>query len=324
MIKQITSLVLFSSFIGLAQAQEVTIEKKISKKPTIVKVDTSISLTILIDGDKVIINGKPADKNDPRLKKLGKIKIITNDLNGSSADHFEELDEIEELEGLEADQFNRMAPPPQPMPNKAFLGVLTAENNLGALVNEVSEGSPAEKAGLHKNDIITQVNETTIKSPKDLYEIVGSLKPEDKATIVYLRAGKEAKLITTLAKNKNIPKAQYFNFSMPNMPTMPGMPNMDDLIEHVKKPKLGISIEDLETRDGVKVKLIQPGSLAEKAGFKVNDLIVSLDKNEVKEVSDIKWDYFEAGKQLVFGIKRDGVAKTIAVTIPKKLKTANL
>ena len=238
------------------------------------------------------------------------------------------------------DQFNLMAPPPPPLPNKAFLGVITAENDLGAIVNEVSEGSPAEKAGLKKNDIITKLNETSIKGPKDLYDAVGKLNAEDKVTIKYLRAGKELKLTAQLAKNKNTPKAQYFNFNIPgdiDRPNfrnkmgdknfnfrMPNMPDMEGIIGDIKKPKLGISIEDLESNDGVKVKTIMPGSPAEKAGFKVNDIIVSLDKSEVKEVTDLKWEYFEAGQLLKFGIKRDGIAKTIEVKLPKKLKTADL
>ncbi len=343
MIKQIASLLLFSSLLGQTKvhSQEVKIEKKIVTKKSPQIVDTTNNLTILVDGDKVIINGKEADKNDPRLKKLGKIKIITNDHNGKSEDRLNELNEIDGLDNLiEDDQFNMMAPPPQPNPNKAFLGVITAENDLGALVNEVSEGSPAEKAGLKKNDIITKVNETSIKGPKDLYETVGKLNPEDKVIIVYLRAGKEAKLTTQLAKNKNTPKAQYFNFNIPgdiDSPNfrnrmgdknfnfrMPNMPDMDGIIDNIKKPKLGISIEDLESNEGVKVKSVIPGSPAEKAGIKVNDIIFSLDKNDIKEVSDLKWEYFEAGQVLKFGIKRDGIAKIIEVKLPKKLKTADL
>jgi serine protease Do len=343
MIKQIATLVLFSTMIGQTQvkSQEVKIEKKIVTKNSPQKIDTSINLTILIDGDKVIINGKEADKNDPRLKKLGKMRIITNDHNAQSADTLDELNELEGLDNIMGDnQFNIMAPPPQPMPNKAFLGVISAENKLGAIVNEVSEGSPAEKAGLKKDDIITKLNETSIESPKDLYEAVGKLKPEDKVTINYLRAGKALKLTTQLAKNKNTPNARYFNFNIPgdiDSPNfrnrmgdknfnfrMPNMPEMDGIIGDMKKPKLGISIEDLASNEGVKVKAVVPGSPAEKAGFKVNDIIVSLDKSEVKEVTDLKWEYFEAGQVLKFGIKRDGQAKTIEVKLPKKLKTADL
>jgi len=344
MIKQIATLVLFSTIVGQTQvkSQEVKIEKKIvtNASPQL-KIDTSVNLTILIDGDKVIINGKEADKNDPRLKKLGKMRVITKDNNGLSEDALDEMNELDGLENIMGDnQFNIMAPPPQPMPNKAFLGVLSSEDELGAIVSEVSEGSPAEKAGIKKNDIITKLNETSIKSPKDLYEAVGKLKPEDKVIINYLRAGKESKLTVQLAKNKNTDKARYFNFNIPgdiDSPNfrnrmgdknfnfrMPNMPDMDGMIDNIKKPKLGISIEDLESNEGVKVKAIVPGSPAEKAGFKVNDIIVSLDKTEVKEVTDLKWEYFEAGQVLKFGIKRDGLAKTIEVKLPKKLKTADL
>ena len=57
-----------------------------------------------------------------------------------------------------------MAPasPLGPM-NKAFLGVATKASSEGALIVDVNEGSPAAKAGLKEEDIITQVNKEKIE-----------------------------------------------------------------------------------------------------------------------------------------------------------------
>ena len=105
MIKQIATLVLFSTMVGQTQvkSQEVKIEKKIVTKKSPQQIDTSINLTILIDGDKVIINGKEADKNDPRLKKLGKMRVITKDNNGPSEDALDEMNELDGLENIMGD-----------------------------------------------------------------------------------------------------------------------------------------------------------------------------------------------------------------------------
>ena len=57
--------------------------------------------------------------------------------------------------------------------NSAFLGVSSRKAEKGgATVLEVTEGSPAEKAGIKKGDIITKVNDNKIESPESLFETI--------------------------------------------------------------------------------------------------------------------------------------------------------
>ena len=86
--------------------------------------------------------------------------------------------------------------------NAAFLGVITESVEKGAMINSVSENSPAQKAGLKEDDIITKVNDKKIDGPNALYEVVGEFKPDDKINIIYLREGKEKKTTAVLEKNK--------------------------------------------------------------------------------------------------------------------------
>lgn len=51
-------------------------------------------------------------------------------------------------------------------------------------------------------------------------------------------------------------------------------------------PKLGVILE--EEKEGLKVKEVLNGSLAEKAGLIAGDLLVKVDENEVKKISDLK------------------------------------
>jgi serine protease Do len=242
-----------------------------------------------------------------------------------------------------------MAPPPPPT-NRAFLGVITEATEKGAKINSVSEESPAKKAGLKEGDVISKVNDTKIDGPNALYEAVGNYQPEDKITITFSREGKEQKVTAVLAKNKASENARSFSFVVPNgqmpnnfrrgfritpdqnfkfeMPEMPEMPEMAEL-EGInkrfdKKPKLGISIEDIESGEGVRIKNVNAGSAADKAGLKVNDIITQFDNKKVTDVSDLKWDYLLEGQILKFSILRNGDKKNIEVKIPKKLKTANL
>ncbi len=331
-----------------------------------VKTDVDVNMTVVVDGNKVTINGKEVDENDPRLQIEGKgnKRIILKKLDKQPRIIVEgrPLNSLDLGKGLELDgdiiinengddNFDIFVPN-ESKTNQAFLGVVTEETEQGAKINQVSEESPAAKAGLKEGDIITKVNDIKIDGPAALYDAIGKSKPEDKVTISYIRSGKTNTLVASLAKNKNT--MQYYNFSSPEgqggpsfditpkqyfdpntrklqpgqrgfsfIPNFPGMEGMT-IPGFEKKPKLGISIEDLEEGKGVKIKAIQEGSPADKAGLKVGDIITSIDKDEVKEVNDIKGQYFEAGQSIKVVIFRDKASKTIEVKIPKKINSADL
>ena len=305
----------------------IEITTKSSSKPTnkmgktIVgfEIDTT-NLSITVDGDQVMLNGEKVDPRDPRLKKIKRINVLGG-LNSKT------------IKGLILDPLAPEAPP-APM-NKAFLGVSTETSSEGALVVEVSPESPAAKAGLAEDDIITQVNKDPIKKQSDLYAAIGKYKEGDKVTIEYLRDGKKNKKEIVLAKNKMEARTEVYEFVPDNFNqnfnknirkgyALPNLPNLDEIFVNTKKPKLGISIEDLEEGNGVKITAVNEASPASKAGLKIGDIITSIDKHEVNEVNDIKWQNFDAGQTLKLSIMRNKEVKTIEVKIPKKINSADL
>ena len=70
----------------------------------------------------------------------------------------------------------------------------------GASVQQVTEGGPAEKAGLQENDIITAVNGTQISSSSELVEIVGNCAPGDELTLSVYRQGETLELTLTVGE----------------------------------------------------------------------------------------------------------------------------
>ena len=281
-------------------------------------IDTN-NISITVDGDQILLNGEKIDPKDPRLKKIKRINVIGKPLAPAS--------------------------PLGPM-NKAFLGVATKASSEGALIVDVNEGSPAAKAGLKEEDIITQVNKEKIEGPSDLYKVIGQYKADDKITIEYIREGKKNQKEIVLAKNKmDVIEASPNNNFNNNVDVfkleddemdkgfdkkfrrgfaLPDFPNIDEIYVNTKKPKLGISIEDLEEGNGVKITMVNKYSPADKAGLKVGDIITSIDKHDVKEVNDIKWQYFEAGQTIKLSVNRNKENKIIEVKIPKKINSADL
>ena len=71
----------------------------------------------------------------------------------------------------------------------------------GAAVKAVSEGSPAEEAGLQLNDIITQANGVAIESSDDLVQLVGSLYKGAELKLTVYRQG-ETLEITVIVGEK--------------------------------------------------------------------------------------------------------------------------
>ncbi|OIR12038.1 putative periplasmic serine endoprotease DegP-like precursor [mine drainage metagenome] len=300
---------------GTAFAQESSkIKEKKEERIIITKKGTGDQkMTVVVDGDKVTVNGKPVDQlNDKDVQVL---KEFDNDGNFS----------VELPEGLHG----MMAPPHMNMfkvsDNKAFLGVMTEKDEKGAKITDVTKESAAEKAGLKKGDIIIKVNDTKIEDGNSLYDAIGKFKPENKVKITYLRDGKENTVTASLGKNKSqnfVFNNRDFNFKMPPDGNFRNF-NFDF---RPSKPRLGLKIQDMENGSGVKVIDVDDESPAEKAGLKEDDIITEINGGEVKNVDDLrsKIKDLKEGDTYKIKYKRDGKTQSVEVKIPKKLKTADL
>ncbi len=93
---------------------------------------------------------------------------------------------------------------------KAYLGIryemisLSAAilNNVprGAFVVEVVSGSPAEKAGIQNEDIITKIDGDEIKTGEDVGKIISKKKPGDSVSVEIYRNGETKTLNATLSE----------------------------------------------------------------------------------------------------------------------------
>ena len=86
----------------------------------------------------------------------------------------------------------------------------------GVLVAGVSEGSPAEKAGLKQNDLITAVEGVKVRAPQAVAEAVAARKPGESVTLTVVRMPdtKELTIEVTLGENPSDGTKGWLGISM--------------------------------------------------------------------------------------------------------------
>ena len=293
--------------------------------------DKTDKLVIEVNGDKVTINGKPAEDY-----KDGNVTVDRNrykDLSGLSYAPHARISRGGVL-GFPGDGGSFYAIDD----NRAMLGVVTEDDEDGAKIKEITKESGAEKAGLKEGDIIKKIDEGKIEGPDDVTKAIRKHKPGEKVTITILRDKKEQKITAELTKwkgmNFSFNEGQNFNFEMPefkmeNLQALPRVPG--DVYGQVwdaynGRPKLGISVQDIEDGKGVKVIEVDDESNAEKAGIKEEDVITAINDTEVNSADEVAKIVRENKEKVSIKVKlnREGKSQTIDVKMPRKLKTADL
>jgi serine protease Do len=232
------------------------------------------------------------------------------------------------LENLSRERFSYKMPNfEMPEENKALLGVATEKDEKGARIVEVNPGTPAEKCGLQKDDIITSVNGYNISDPENLYQEVGKYQPEDKIKIDYLRNGEAKTTTAKLAPNVSVERRMPERLQDLNLPFFRDGEIWDLLDRNGgPKPNLGLTLTDTEKGRGVEVTSVKENTPAAKAGLQKTDLLLSINGKELKDVDDVKRmkSLLQEGDTWKVVYERSGKKMETDIKFPKKLKTAEL
>jgi len=146
----------------------------------------------------------------------------------------------------------------------------------GALVSQVVEDSPAEKAGLKRDDVIISFNGGAIKDASDIRNAVGLVEPGERYTITYLREGRKIKRrIEVEAVEEN--DEQSDSLAMNNGPET----------KNFSGATLANIPADLNLRggsEGVYVSEVEISSKAQRAGLVKGDVIRSVNRRDVQNL----------------------------------------
>ncbi|WP_300600121.1 PDZ domain-containing protein [Niabella sp.] len=290
-------------------------------------------MNIVIDGDKITVNGKrvDTDKEADITVKRKKIKDLDVYNEGGLSDRGRSFN-------FNMDRAGGMAP------NKAMLGVVTQKTDDGVTVMNVSEESAADKAGLKEGDIITAVDGKKIEAPDELSAAIKGKNPGDKVSISYKRDNKSYTAQAILTKWKapdtmglNLGKGNSFsapdfdfNDLMRQLPNQQGGVNRNFRFYgnpgfEPNSPKIGIRIQDLDKGDGVKIVDVDKGSDADKAGLKSGDIVKEINNQPVNG-TDQASRLIRGNRKpsLDFKISRNGKSQSVTVTQSARIKTADL
>ena len=147
----------------------------------------------------------------------------------------------------------------------------------GALVGEVFEGNPADKAGIKPKDVIIEVDGDKIEDSRDLSQKIAEIRVGEKITIKVLRGGKEHTFRVEIAKRTE--DKETLALQQPEEETGLGM-TVSTLTRELAS-RLNIS----ET-EGVVVVNVQEDGPADKADIQEGDLILEIDHKPIKTLED--------------------------------------
>ena len=178
---------------------------------------------------------------------------------------------------------------------------------IGALVNAVESGSPAEKAGIQVSDVITRFDGKPVNSADDLVRMVGNTRPGTRATVQVWRAKASRDLTVTIGE---MPADDRTAGRQQQRRGTPGKPTPDA----ATLSKLGMTLTDLREEQLKELKvsggvLVEEASgAAARAGIRRGDVIVAINNQNVKSVEHFAQliGQFEKGRSVALLVRRTG------------------
>jgi serine protease Do len=150
----------------------------------------------------------------------------------------------------------------------------------GALISEVTEGSPAQKSGLLQGDIVTSINETRVADVADLRNKIAMFAPDTQLTLRILRDGKERELVVTVGEQPADMASIAKKMSATTLSEM-GL-TLQDLTDEVAK-QFGYNKDQ-----GVLIADVDPNSPAAQVGLQAGQLVEEVNRIRIHNLKELQ------------------------------------
>lgn len=168
----------------------------------------------------------------------------------------------------------------------------------GALITQVSPGSPADKAGLQTKDIVDQINGKPIINAAQLRNAVGLVRVGTKLNLHVLRGNKKLNLEATV-----VPPKEAFTAAS-NVPSfLAGVRLRDfDQLDFNAREVKGVQVLDLDDNSAAALKGVRPG-----------DVILMANNVQVTTLQQLLQAANSNPKRLLLEISRSGGGRVFLV-----------
>ena len=208
----------------------------------------------------------------------------------------------------------------------------------GVGVTQVVKDSPAEKAGIRKDDVIVRLGGENVTSVRKLNRLVSEIAPDQTVSLTVSRGGSERELTATIARRRDTfsttegfrvgDEPRGFRWEGPLF-------NQDggDLVFALgNRRRIGVSTSELSKQlaeffgvaggSGVLVTSVTDDGPAARAGVKAGDVIIAIDGEKVDNTGDISRIVNQKKEgEVTLTIVRNKAQQTIRVT-PKQSESS--
>lgn len=163
------------------------------------------------------------------------------------------------------------------------------KNGGGVIVREVMEDSPAEKAGLKKDDVVLKIDGKDVKDMQSFRNTIAFLEPGTRVSLVIFRDGKEKKIRVKLGSLDDSKLAT----------------KMSEIAEELGLEVQGITAEvskqfGYDEGEGVIIVDVKSDSPAGRAGIKAGLVILSVNRKAVNTIAEFNEALAEAKEKRKF------------------------
>ena len=161
----------------------------------------------------------------------------------------------------------------------------------GAVVSQVTPGSPAEKAGVKAGDVVVEVNGQPVKGSSDLRNKIGLMRIGEKVALSVVRDGQRQTIDMVVGEVQEATSAEAVAKSVPKLEgaTFGAIAETSPLYGKVE----GVMVMDVAT-----------DSAAWRAGLRKDDVITSVNRKPVKTPDEFLTAATASADSLLLNVRR--------------------
>jgi serine protease Do len=211
---------------------------------------------------------------------------------------------------------------------RAMLGVMLAEltpeladgfglarHQQGVLIQSVMDGSPAQRAGLKRNDVIVEFDGVEVSDLQKFRLRVAQQQVGKSVPVTVLRDGKQVRHTVRLAERDT----QFLASNTPGGPPRGGeSEEWPTLAGLTVSPMTRSELSQAGIRSGVVVTMVEAGSAAEEAGLQAGDMIEEVGGKPIASADDFRKQIESArdsGRHAVLLVNRGGNTQFVPLRV---------